>query len=193
MDIKQPTRRSFLKISGIAAGGSWIALSAASLLTACEQTTESITEGKSFSVLSVDEAADLGAIAARIVPTNDTAGATEAGVIHFMDNVLGGVSASSLPAMREGLLTLGEAALTAYASGSFSRLTPKQQDALLTEIEDTDFFATLRYLTIAGMFSHPSHGGNRNRVGWQLLGFDDRHSWQPPFGFYDAEYAEKGE
>jgi gluconate 2-dehydrogenase gamma chain len=168
-------------------------LSAASLLTACEQADEALKEGRSFTVLSEEEAADFGAMAARIVPTDDTAGATEAGVIHFMDNVLGGVSASSLPAMREGLLMLSEAALAAYGSVSFSRLTPKQQDALLTEIEETDFFATLRYLTIAGMFSHPSHGGNRDRVGWQLLGFDDRHSWQPPFGFYDADYAEKGE
>lgn len=193
MDIKYPTRRSFLKISGIATGGSWVALSAASFLTACEQTAESITEGNSFSVLSVDEAADFGAIAARIVPTDDTAGATEAGVIHFMDNVLGGVSARAMPSMRKGLLTLSKAALAAYGSASFSRLTQKQQDALLTEIEKTDFFATLRYLTIAGMFSHPRHGGNRNRVGWQLLGFDDRHAWQPPFGFYDADYAEKGE
>ena len=192
MDIKYPTRRSFLKITGVTVGGSWIALSAASLLTACEQAGESITEGGSFSALSEDEAADFGAMAARIVPTDDTAGATEAGVIHFMDNVLGGVSASSLPPMLEGLAKLRDAGLAAYGSFSFSTLPPKQQDVLLKEIEDTDFFATVRYLTIAGMFSHPRHGGNRNRVGWQLLGFDDRHSWQPPFGFYDADYAEKG-
>ena len=119
MDIKYPTRRSFLKITGITAGGSWIALSAASLLTACEQAAESLTEGKSFSVLSDDEATDFGAMAARIVPTDDTAGATEAGVIHFMDNVLGGVSASSLPAMREGLAKLRAAALAAHGAASF--------------------------------------------------------------------------
>ena len=88
---------------------------------------------------------------------------------------------------------LRDAALAAYGSMSFSTLPSNQQDELLTEIEDTDFFATVRYLTIAGMFSHPSHGGNRNRAGWQLLGFEDRHSWQPPFGFYDADYAEKGD
>ena len=61
------------------------------------------------------------------------------------------------------------------------------------EIENTEFFSTLRYLTIAGMFSLPEYGGNRENIGYQLIGFDDRHFWQPPFGFYDADYAEKGE
>ena len=51
------------------------------------------------------------------------------------------------------------------------------------------FFQTMRYLTLAGMFSHPNHGGNRDKLGWQLLGFEDRHSWQPPFGHYDAGYT----
>jgi hypothetical protein len=36
-----------------------------------------------------------------------------------------------------------------------------------------------------GMFSHPMHGGNFNKVGWNLIGFEDRYSWTPPFGYYD--------
>ena len=51
----------------------------------------------------------------------------------------------------------------------------------------------VRYLTLAGMFSLPEHGGNRDQIGWRLLGFENRHAWQPPFGFYDADYAERGE
>jgi hypothetical protein len=35
------------------------------------------------------------------------------------------------------------------------------------------------------MFALPSWGGNRDLAGWALLGFDSRHAWQPPFGFYD--------
>jgi hypothetical protein len=37
------------------------------------------------------------------------------------------------------------------------------------------------------MFASPSYGGNRNLVGWKLLGFDDRFAWQPPFGYYDRD------
>jgi hypothetical protein len=48
-------------------------------------------------------------------------------------------------------------------------------------------FALLRYLVAAGMFSDPSYGGNRDRAGWALLGFEDRFAWQPPFGFYDRD------
>jgi hypothetical protein len=25
------------------------------------------------------------------------------------------------------------------------------------------------------------------------MGFDDRHSWFSPYGYYDADYIEKGE
>jgi hypothetical protein len=42
------------------------------------------------------------------------------------------------------------------------------------------------------MFSNPSYGGNRDEVGWKLIGFEAPHPWQPPFGYYDADYAEKG-
>ena len=51
----------------------------------------------------------------------------------------------------------------------------------------------LRYLTIAGMFALPEYGGNRNLVGDQLVGFDDHLGWTIPFGYYDADYMEKGE
>jgi hypothetical protein len=44
------------------------------------------------------------------------------------------------------------------------------------------------------MFAMPSWGGNRERAGWALLGFDNRHAWQPPFGYYDAlAMAEEGD
>ena len=80
-----------------------------------------------------------------------------------------------------------------FNAAYFHELEAAQQDQLLTEIEDSEFFGTIRYLTIAGMFSLPDYGGNRGNIGYQLLGFEDRQVWQPPFGFYDADYAEKGE
>ncbi len=48
------------------------------------------------------------------------------------------------------------------------------------------------FLTHCGMFAMPSRGGNRDRSGWALLGFDNQHAWQPPFGYYDA-LADAGE
>ncbi|HBQ01551.1 MAG TPA: hypothetical protein DD672_13880, partial [Gammaproteobacteria bacterium] len=57
----------------------------------------------------------------------------------------------------------------------------------------TPFFATMRYLTIAGTFSLPEYGGNQNKIGYQIIGFEDRGAWAAPYGYYDADYMEKGE
>jgi hypothetical protein len=38
------------------------------------------------------------------------------------------------------------------------------------------------------MFTLPTYGGNRDGVGWKLIGFEDRHTFQPPFGYYDRDY-----
>jgi gluconate 2-dehydrogenase gamma chain len=74
----------------------------------------------------------------------------------------------------------------AYAQSQFQAdfvdLTAEQQDQVLTAMdEDTvtgfegpsgpAFFTQLRNDTIAGTFSDPMYGGNRDMVGWKLLGY----------------------
>ena len=71
---------------------------------------------------------------------------------------------------------------------SFASLTPARQVEYLTTVDQTPFFNTTRLLTLLGMFSRPEYGGNRNGVGWKLIGFEDRHVFQPPFGYYDRDY-----
>jgi hypothetical protein len=34
----------------------------------------------------------------------------------------------------------------------------------------------------------PEYGGNREGLGWKLIGFEDRHIFEPPFGYYDRDY-----
>ncbi|MCB1670927.1 MAG: gluconate 2-dehydrogenase subunit 3 family protein [Pseudomonadales bacterium] len=167
-------------------------LSVPSLLLAGKQAQAAMATAQPFSTLGVEEAATLEAIASRIIPSDETPGAAEAGVIYFMDNILGGSRAEVLPEVRKGLAELYSASLGRFGTGTFYILSPEQQDSLLRDIERTPFFNTLRYLTIAGMFTMPSYGGNKNRIGWQLIGFEDRHVWQPPYGYYDADYMEKG-
>jgi len=187
------TRRAFLRAATEGARNSLIVLSAPALLAAAKHAQAAMAAGEPLSTLGADEAAEFEAIAARIIPTDETPGAREAGVIYFMDNVLGGTRAEMLPVLREQLGELQLAASGRDSSPRFHSLSEEQQDALLRDIEDTPFFNTLRYLTIAGMFSAPAHGGNRDRIGWQLIGFENRHVWQAPYGFYDADYMEKGE
>ena len=59
---------------------------------------------------------------------------------------------------------------------------------VLEAIEKTSFFELLRLHTIMGFLASPGYGGNYNQVGWKLIGFEDKHVFSPPFGYYDAEY-----
>lgn len=163
------------------------------ILASCERAQEARLNAAEFTVLSTLEALEFDAIAARIIPTDETPGATEAGVIYFIDRVLGDDRQQEYETLKMGLAELQTAAAATFNASSFHQLDAAQQDQLLTEIEDTEFFGTIRYLTVAGMFSLPEYGGNRGNIGFELLGFEDRHVWQPPFGYYDADYAEKGE
>ena len=69
------------------------------------------------------------------------------------------------------------------------RLSPAQKVEFLHTVEATPFFDQARLLTLCGMFSSPAYGGNRDEVGWKLLGFEDQHVFEPPFGYYDRDYT----
>jgi gluconate 2-dehydrogenase gamma chain len=83
--------------------------------------------------LAAVEADTLEAIVARLIPTDENGpGAAEARAAHYIDRGLGGALAASLDAYRTGL-----AAVDAYARGTtgapFDRLSPRDQDAVLSE------------------------------------------------------------
>lgn len=189
----QFSRRAFLKSASGAAKSSIIVLSLPAILVSCEESKQANLNNEEFSLLTEEEAQEFHAIAARIIPSDETPGATEAGVIYFIDNVLADNREAEHEMLREGLRELQVSAALNFNASYFHELEPEQQDTLLTEIEDTPFFGTIRFLTIAGMFSLPEYGGNRDKIGYELIGFEDRHAWQPPFGSYDADYAERGE
>ncbi|MEO7274830.1 MAG: hypothetical protein ABI211_22825, partial [Vicinamibacterales bacterium] len=75
---------------------------------------------------------------------------------------------------------------------SFAALPAAQQDAVLGDIEKTPFFQAVWFDTIVGTFGLPTWGGNRDYVGWHMLGFEHRPSFQAPFGYYDAEIVKRG-
>lgn len=142
--------------------------------------------GTAFNTLTEVEANELDAIAARIMPTDETPGAREAGVVYFIDTVLGNDRDQELAMVRNGLTDLQEQVRRDQGVDYFFELSEDTQDGVLRNIEDSTFFGAMKFLTVAGMFSLPEYGGNQNRVGYQVIGFDDRHAWAPPFGYYDA-------
>ena len=71
----------------------------------------------------------------------------------------------------------------------FAALSSERQIEFLHSV---DQHAVLRTGAAAhgscGLFSSPSYGGNRGGIGWKLLGFEDQHIFEPPFGYYDRGY-----
>lgn len=181
---RDPSRRAFLQASGSLAGGAWLALQFPGLAVVAEAAAAARDAGAAFLHLVATDAAALEAVAARIIPDDQTPGARTAGVIHFIDQALGGFMADAADELRLGVESLDERAETAGAD--FAALDAAAQDTILRGIEDTPFFGLMQFLTVAGMFSLPSYGGNRHYAGWKLLGFEHRHGWLPPFGHYDA-------
>lgn len=186
------SRRAFLASSAHIARNSCIALSLPAILAACDRAQQARFQGDEFQTLTQSDAVELAAVAARIIPTDETPGANEAGVIYFIDNILGDDRDDELAFVRNGMRELQTAAALQFNVPYFHLLDNSQQDLLLSEIEQSDFFNTIRFLTVAGMFALPEYGGNKDKLGYQLIGFNDQHAWQPPFGFYDADFAERG-
>jgi gluconate 2-dehydrogenase gamma chain len=186
-------RRKFLSRTGAALGGYWATLGTPAILATAGVAARAAEARSAFRVLSPAEAADFQAITAQIIPSGETPGAREAGVIYFMDTLLADTRPELLPALRAGLQSLNSSVRETYDEPSFAELGQEQQIEALQAIEDSEFFDAVRFLTIAGTFSDPVHGGNRNRAGWDLIGFGGPVGTQPPFGYYDADYAKKGE
>jgi gluconate 2-dehydrogenase gamma chain len=138
-------------------------------------------------------AAEIKAIAAQIIPDDDTPGAERAGVIWFIDRALAGYDQDKQELYKHGLAeTQAKRAELFSASTSIASLTGEQQIALLKAIEKSEFFQQVRLHTILGFFGHPMHGGNRDMVGWKLIGFEHQMQYEPPFGYYDAEARKRG-
>ncbi|MEQ8955967.1 MAG: gluconate 2-dehydrogenase subunit 3 family protein [Gammaproteobacteria bacterium] len=187
------SRRAFLQSAGAAMKGSLIVLTIPAIVSACDRATRARLEQRGLSNLGTADAVELAAVAARIIPTDETPGASEAGVIYFFDQVLDENRAEQRALLSVGVRDLNRRAAANSGVNLFSELTAGQQDSLLATVEDSPFFATMRFLTVAGMFALPEYGGTGPELGYQLIGFEDRHAWAPPYGFYDADYMEKGE
>ena len=187
-----PTRREFVSSTSSLLGGGWLWLHMPALtaLSACAM--DAARRDAPFVTLTAEEGASVRAFAARIVPSDDAGiGAEEAGAAWFVDGALGGPMAGMLEPIRAGLTELDRRAQDAYGVAFKDALSP-QQDELIAGMVDTPFFQLARMLVVIGVFAHPIHGGNRNHAGFTLLQMEHQPAYQPPFGWYDAEYARNG-
>jgi gluconate 2-dehydrogenase gamma chain len=187
------TRRIFLQGSGSVAGSILARAGLPAFIAATQSACMARDEGAAFENITSAEAREFEAITSRILPTTDTPGAREAGVIWFIDKTYGSIYAEFLANDRVMLADF-QSGVAAIFSGAelFSDLDEADQDNYLRSRERTEFFETVRFKTMAGVFGLNSWGGNQNDVGWKLVGMDGPpHAWSYPFGYYDAEYAKE--
>jgi hypothetical protein len=125
--------------------------------------------------LDAPHTATLRAVADRLVPTDELGpGALPAGAVEYVGQALAGDDAHLLPAYVAGLTSLDATARDRHGA-AFADVAAAEQDALLSELElggSTAFFELVRRHVFEGMFGDPAYGGNRDRAGWALLGYD---------------------
>ena len=184
------SRRSFLAGSATGLGSAWLASQWPAILAAQEHAQKVARSGKpgKLGFFSAEQAAEVESVAAQIVPTDDTPGAREAGCLYFIDRAL-----TTFDVKKQSLYTQGLGVLQAKTAelfpsgGKFSALTPAQQIQVLKAIEKTPFFTQVRVHTITGLLANPEYGGNQGKIGWNLIGFEGKFNYAPPFGYYDGE------
>lgn len=195
MEQPIPSRRQFMAAIGNLASAGWIAMNWPQIAFAAEHAGHHAAKGMdgpptTLTTLRPAEVAEVDAIANLIVPGGATPGAREAHAVYFIDNALGSFFAGQLSSFRQGLTDFASAYAARHgADKPFSASPEAQQIAWLQEVDKTPFFAAVRRLTLLGLLALPKYGGNQEAVGWKLIGVEDNHAWEPPFGYYDQDYA----
>jgi gluconate 2-dehydrogenase gamma chain len=201
------SRRAFLVRSGIGLGGVLLASLAPEALRAAHLYARDAAEkGEAFRFLTAEDAADVRAFASQVIPSDDTPGAAEANVVRFIDRLLADFEPNAQPGFRRAIAELNRLSQTLSGqSVRFAALVPAQQVQVITALEKlpntprpdmlgsfygigSNSFDVLRSLVLTGFLSDPNLGGNKDGVGWKLIGFDAAPVHEPPFGYYDAHY-----
>ncbi len=205
--INELSRRRFLSQVGAGVGAAWVSAHWPEMVAAATHARQAVQSGTpyKFEFFTPAEATEIDALSARIIPTDDTPGAREAGVLYFIDRALMTFGSGDQQKYRDGLVELQSAVPEKFPGAKkFSALAPEQQDELLHAMEASQtekasrrrrlnsgqsFLEALRVATISGFLIDPEAGlGNRGGVGWKVIGREPEHSFQPPFGYYDKDY-----
>lgn len=205
--VRDTSRRQFLLQSATGLSAAWISAQWPALVAASEHAHAAArsTEPQKLEFFTPAEAVEIVAISSCVIPSDDTPGAREAGVVYFIDRALAGFAADFQKTFRDGLPQLQDRVKELFpAVSKFSAATADEQDQILHSFDDeapkrvarsfrpnpaaATFFETVRTFTIAAFLLDPDTRGNPEGVGWKLIGREREHTFQPPFGYYDKDY-----
>ena len=205
--MNELNRRSFLVRAGTGLSTAWMAAHWPAFLSAAthaHNAAKAVPPPK-FEFFTPDEAVEVEAITSRLIPSDGSPGAKEAGVVYFIDRGLATFDTDNQKTYREGLPELHARVTEMFPNTKkFSQLKIEEQDEVLHSLDQTqspgrrrsirsrpgahNFFETVLQHTIAGYLIDPEYGANHDGAGWKLIGREREHMFQPPFGFYDKDY-----
>ena len=145
-----------------------------------------------------EDAATITAFAERLWPAAPgKPGATEIGVLNYIDLALAGAYADMQDFYRRGLAQLDTYSRSTHQK-PFARLEAAQQDDVIRALEQgkatgftwpaaSPFFNTVRTHVMEGLFADPVYGGNKSFAGWRQIGFP---GGQPLFTEQDMQSRE---
>lgn len=129
-------------------------------------------------VLNVEERKLLDMLCEQIIPSDEFAGATDAGVVNYIELQLQG------PLKR--FEKYYHAGLQALAATEFATLDADRQTEFLRRMEKGEirnpewklqsagsFFQMVVDHSMQGFYGDPKHGGNKDAVSWKMLGLGE--------------------
>jgi len=199
-------RRNFLLQGCSNLSAVWITSQFPALLSAAKHARESVgSAAPKLTFFTAEQAAEIDAITSRIIPSDDTPGAHEPGVVYFIDKALTTFAVDEQKHYQEGLVEMAARTKELFPSlDKFSAATSQQQDEILHSFDEKtpairrpnrprgsgqNFFEMVRSHTIIAFLLDPDSGGDPNGTGWKILGRERAHMFQPPFGYYDKDYT----
>ncbi len=182
-DVLAISRRDLLKGAGITTVA-FIAIGSDAAISqdaAAQSESSDIGILEAFETLTAAESQALDALCSRILPSDEESpGAREARVVHFIDRGLSGSMVSSRELYSTGLAAIDALSVLLYGK-YFISITSDEQDSIIDSMTrnansdfpvlNNGFFNTVRNHTIEGAFSDPYYGGNRGFIGWDLIGY----------------------
>jgi gluconate 2-dehydrogenase gamma chain len=164
-------RRKFIQSAGLAFGS-------VLLFPSC------LKKNNVYRFFTNDAAECIIAVCEQIIPKDESPGATDAGVIHYIDRQLSGVFNYDQETYRQGIKNLNDLSAKKYAK-VFDELDFDIQTKLLIAMESdeldekewpsgkpSDFFNLVRSHTMQGFYGSPIHGGNKNFMSFEMLRID---------------------
>lgn len=164
-------RRVFIKSAGLAFGS-------VLLFPSC------LKQNSIYRFFTPEEAQCIIAVCEQIIPKDQSPGATDAGVIYYIDRQLSGVFHYNQETYRNGIKNLQEYCNKKYGK-LFGNLIPDDQNKLLKMLElnqlskaewsqgqSSDFFNLILSHTMQGFYGSPIHGGNKDYMSFEMLRID---------------------